>query len=237
MAIQATVKNIADNAWPLVKLNSGGGTSLATHLGSDGAKIVARHFPANWLNSVKVKAVATIPTPDLNKLWAKMKYKNIDEFKKACDSIDFYLFKAIRNFSAGGATFIGIAYDKTIYLKAGLQHSLDLVVHELVHTLQWAKFTPEEFLRRYIQGYVKAKLVYQNNPAEALAYKFESKFRTAVNSILVNSGGTKLADYHLSMAKLAPSSATNKNQIIKSLKSMKPLNITKTSATADMYHL
>jgi hypothetical protein len=237
MGIQATIKNIADNAWPLVKPYSIGGTPLTTHLGKDGVAIVSKHFPSNWLNNVNVKSVATIPTPNLNQLWGRMKYKSEDEFKTACNTTDRYLFDAIKNFSYGGGTFIGIAYDKTIYLKTGVQHTLDLVVHELVHTLQWAKYKPEDFLRRYIQGYVKAKLVYKDNPAEALAYKFERKFRDALNGVLQKNVGSKLTAYSLSLSNISSKAGVKSGSVVTSLKNIKSLNIAKTAATADMYNL
>ena len=239
MSIPATVNNIAENAWPLIRgVSSMGGKPLTTHLGKGGTGIIARHFPTNWLNDKKAMIMPTVATPDLNGLWKRMKYKSLQDFKAACDRTNKDLFRAVANFSQGGATFLGITYDKTIILKKGFEKSLDLILHELVHTLQWAKYGPEEFLRRYIQGYVNAKLVYKNNPAERVAYGFEDKFRVAVSSEFKKSKKQSPVQYKYSVSNMKNIlKVSDDEKVAESLKGTKSLGITKTRAAADMYSL
>ena len=183
------VEDVSDLVWQLVQdiLKTNKGLSLTTHLGKAGTNIIAHHFPANWLNDKKVVVMSKMPTPDLNKLFdlvnSSKSYKDITEFQKDCE---LGLYEVLQFFSKGG--FAGIAYDKTIFLQID---TLDNTVHELVHTLQWAKLGPKTFLEKYIHGAIKGGANYFANPAEKIAKDQENEFRKIINARLAKAGVIK----------------------------------------------
>lgn len=177
-----TYDNIAKHVWPLLKkLTTHRSESATTFLGPAGTAIIARHFPAGWLDKIKIgTCVGGVPAPVMSDLWSAMGYSDETSFKTACGTTHKYLFGVLSGFT-NGAGFNGITYDTTIYLKDSEKNDFSLVVHELVHSLQWSHYAAEGFLSRYIEGFAIALdngKSYQHNPAEVRAYAEQGSFKT-----------------------------------------------------------
>ena len=231
MAVKPTYLNIAHHAWKLIEqINRGhAATSLTAFLGPTGTAIVAPHFPANWLNRIKICVQTPVPTPDLDSLWRNMGYADLNAFELACGGTHASLFSVLQAFSHG-AGFAGIAYDTTIYLSAAKSDELALSVHELVHTLQWDYFSPVLFLEKYIRGFTANFPRYQNNPAETRAYYFENQFRSRVSGLGAFAAGAGLVSIWKKAIANTPPMQTARTQ----LTSMRSLNITTAVAVQGM---
>jgi len=68
-------------------------------------------------------------------------------------------------------------------------------------------------------------------------FKFEGKFRDAVNGVLHKHKRKKQSNYTLSMSNITPKKATNNTDVVNSLKGINNLGISKTIASAEMYSL
>jgi hypothetical protein len=175
----ASYHNIAREAWALIQ------TINATHaaipltqfLGPAGTGIIGRHFPANWLEQISITVVPVVPAPSLADLTARMGYADAGAFRVACAGTA-NLWSVLQLF-AGGANFTGITYDDRIYVATAHQNELDLVLHELVHTVQWQRLGPTPFLSSYIQGFARSYPNYPQNPAEQRAYGYQREFTHA----------------------------------------------------------
>jgi hypothetical protein len=187
MPLTASYINIANQAWALIEdiKNQNAAGPLPTFLGPAGMAVIGRHFPANWLNGISIASVATVPVPAMADMVQRMGYANEAAFHTACDTTDPHLWPVLQMFSHG-QNFAGITYGDRIYVAAGHENELDLVLHELVHTLQWSSFMPVTYLRSYIRGFVGSHPAYQNNPAEVQAYGYQYEFRNRAAGVHVN---------------------------------------------------
>lgn len=190
MALPATYEHIGLYAAAQIALlnsaSSVGAQQMAGYLGARAA-IVQNHFPAGWLNRIRVRVLPVIPAPNLTRLWQDMGYVNLAGFQTACHGTSQYLLSALHLFSHPlTPQIVAITYDDVVYLRPAHQHDLSIIVHELVHTLQWNRFGPAGFLTRYIRGFVSSGLNYPMNPAEVRAYHYQNQFRAAAQHNGVN---------------------------------------------------
>jgi hypothetical protein len=63
---------------------------------------------------------------------------------------------------------------------------MPLLFHELVHVEQYAELGVEEFVRRYVRGWVSNGLRYSAIPLERQAYELESRFRSGAPTFSVS---------------------------------------------------
>ncbi len=188
MAEKPSYDNIAKHAWDLIYRRMTRSDPATTFLGPAGTAILRPHFPAGWLDKIKIgTCVGGVPAPVMSDLWRAMGYSDEPSFETACDTIDTNLFSVLSGFT-NGALFNGITYDTTIYLKDSEKDELSLVLHELVHSLQWFHFAKTGFLSRYIEGYTNVFPDYERNPAEASAYGQQREFERLANIELGKAG-------------------------------------------------
>jgi hypothetical protein len=237
--ITPTYEELAKYAWPLLQtLTSNPSQPAKTFLGLAGTAIVERHFTAGWLDKIKIGTYgAGVPAPVLKDLWTAMGYPDQASFKTECDKIHAKLFAVLGAFT-NGAGFTGITYNTTIYVTSKSADDLTLVMHELVHSLQWFHYAKTGFLRRYIEGFVTAP-DYKSNPAEARAYAEQNKFKNAANAELLKAKQGTLAKWGGAIRKAA--NATGAGSLdkdlpiaIAALMQMPKLGLTATTACTGM---
>jgi hypothetical protein len=189
MAMAITYDNIAQQAWWLIQTinRNNPSTPLKQYLGPAGDAIIAPHFPNNWLSGIRIHSSNPVPAINMDDFSRIMGYANTSAFETAC-SANPVLWGVLKQFS-DGTNFNGITYNDTIYLKTSEKYKLDLILHELVHTLQWSYFKPIQFLQKYISGFVTHYPNYQQNPAEVRAYYFENQFKSRTRSLGPFAGG------------------------------------------------
>ena len=101
----------------------------------------------------------------------------------------------------------------------------------MVHSLQWNKYGPAEFLARYIKGFVKVKLNYPLNPAEQKPYMLDANFVKQAGHQGLNLKGRNPLLYN-DMAKMKPSIQGLK--AINDLQKIPPMKITEAVAIGTM---
>ena len=155
MPIAISYQNVANQAWWIVKriVATNPAVPLTDFLGPAGTAVIEPHFPAHWLDNIKIGHMINVPAPSLADLAKIMFYRDVPTFQLACNTFNPRLLPVLTMFSQG-ANFNGITYNDTIYMKQSKVNAFEIVVHELVHTLQWEALTPVGFLRTYIAGFV-----------------------------------------------------------------------------------
>ena len=229
MPISISYQNIANQASWLVKniVKSNPTIPLTRFLGPAGTAVIGIHFPHNWLHGINIGSMVNVPAPTLLQLAKIMFYADVPAFRDACNTFDVRLFPVLDMFSRG-SNFNGITYNDTIYVKTSKENNLELVVHELVHTLQWEALTPIGFLRAYIQGFVNnldpmaADGGYKKNPAEVKAYHFENQFKARMPA--------KTSSVALTIRTATDEEGGIARGIVEQLMTMTPLNITAITA-------
>jgi hypothetical protein len=177
MPVAVTYANLGEYvAKKIGGLKAGGSQKLPDFLGQKAAT-VSQHFPSGWLNKIRVGVRSPLPAPKLVDLLKDMGYRAETDFENACKKTHQNLFPVLKMFSDPlPATLVGITYENVIWLKSGHQNDLSLIVHELVHTLQWDRFGPKGFLEKYLKGFAANYPNYVGNPAEKIAYGFQKQF-------------------------------------------------------------
>ncbi len=230
--ITPTYANLATHAWAEIQeeiLKKQPGSPILGSLGQAGRRLLEPHFPSDHLSGIKFRAMATVPAPSLPALMARMNYSDINVFRNECNSINSNLFNVIYLFS-NGSRFNGIAYNDTIYLKMSMRDELDLILHEVVHTLQWSHLGPETFLSKYISGFCTVFPAYQSNGAEKMAYSCQDYFKKRANGLLP-SLVTKLT---LQAVKLKLGMNASMDDVVNTLIAIPSLNLNGTKATQFM---
>jgi hypothetical protein len=112
-----------------------------------------QYFPANVLASAKVVYLDTLPLPALTSIG----------------------LGGFAHFLQGDLD--GITYLDTIYIKASKSADAALLVHELIHVLQWRLLGPKRFLALYAEGLARSG--YRKSPLEDMAYRAEERFKSS----------------------------------------------------------
>lgn len=128
-------------------------TSQARSVASLGFPRLAQDFPTDVLASAKVVVLDTLPLPAL----ASMGLGGFAHFLQG--DLD------------------GITYLDTIYIKTSKSADPALLVHELIHVLQWRMLGPKRFLALYAEGL--ARFGYRKSPLEDMAYRAEARFKNS----------------------------------------------------------
>lgn len=232
MPMTASYANIANQVWALIQTintqNAGG--SLTTYLGPAGTAVIGRHFPANWLSQITIATMSPVPAPNMADLVQRMGYANAQDFETACNQTSPNLWAVLQMFSQG-QYFAGITYDDRIYISSHKKDMLDVILHELVHTLQWAQLGPGSFLRCYIRGFAGSYPNYEYNPAEVQAYGRENDFKNGA------AGKNVVLNATIGAAIRGATDANgnpNASVAVGKLNTIQSLNITAASATHGM---
>ena len=108
------------------------------------------YFSADTLTSAKVVLVDQLPIPPLSS-WGLNRFANFER-----------------------ASFNGITYLNTFFIKRVDVRNEAIHFHELIHVVQWQILGPEHFLRSYAEGL--ERFGYRNSPLEVMAYEAEAAF-------------------------------------------------------------
>ncbi|WP_417913246.1 eCIS core domain-containing protein [Candidatus Electronema sp. TJ] len=118
-----------------------------------GFKQLPDFFPQDLIEQVKVVTAAHIPIPPLS-------------------SFGLPELAALEQMSAGGITF-----QNTVFLQVS-QASESLLLHELVHVVQWNRLGPDNFLLAYGIGLMQ--FGYRESPLEQIAYSLQARFDAGI---------------------------------------------------------
>ncbi len=110
-------------------------------------------FPAEILNSVRTLVLhgARISNPSFYSMARMMGYHNLPDFSDMT-----------------AITFVDVVVSHEEFAD-------DLLFHELVHAVQYAKLGTKEFASRYVKGFIQGGC-YEEIPLEKNAYELESRF-------------------------------------------------------------
>ncbi len=124
-------------------------TGHAKPIGVSSYPGLAACYPADLLERVRVVSVERTPYPPVAKL-------GLPEFTR---------FE--------GKSYDGITFQDYIFLVKG-REAPQLLFHELVHVVQWARLGADKFLLAYASGL--AQFGYEQSPLEHMAFSLQAEF-------------------------------------------------------------
>ena len=229
------IDTVADAAWAIIQAipEYRRTKRLKAHLGTDGAAIVGRHFSVGWLDRIKVNATASrVPVPTLDQLAGELGFAGATALKAAGMAADAELYMILDKFAKG--KYLGITYDKVIMLPVWNRDDLATTVHELVHTIQWDRFGPTVFLKKYLNGF-RGGTAYRDTPAEKRAYHFSDEFERRTRSLFTTKLRKSLSKYTVTeMQKLMKAAGKDPKDLQAFTATMSAMAVTKPSAVLGM---
>ena len=123
----------------------------AQPLGPELEQLLERHFSPQLLRRARRVVVAQLPQPPVPTLG----------------------LARLRDFKRGD--YAGLTLGERVFVRADHAEDAGLMVHELVHVVQWIRLGREAFVERYAAELVE--FGYGQAPLERMAYAHEARFR------------------------------------------------------------